>query len=73
MTKLSVAVSFTYCNEQDCSFYNHAFKILIILKVTKDIQNIQKDIDSLVAWAKEWRMAFNYEKCKSMGNLLQVL
>ncbi|RNA32738.1 hypothetical protein BpHYR1_013871 [Brachionus plicatilis] len=34
--------------------------------MTVNIQSIQKDIDSLVAWAKEWRMAFNYEKCKSM-------
>ncbi|CAF1056009.1 unnamed protein product [Brachionus calyciflorus] len=41
-------------------------KLIAQIKNKLDIQNVQDDIDSLVDWAKEWRMAFNYEKCKTM-------
>ncbi|CAF0814265.1 unnamed protein product [Brachionus calyciflorus] len=35
-------------------------------KKIKNIQSVKRDIDSLVDWAREWRMAFNYEKCITM-------
>ena len=28
-----------------------------------DFQNIQKDLDTLTKWEKDWQMSFNIDKC----------
>jgi ribonucleases P/MRP protein subunit RPP40 len=41
-------------------------KIIAIIKNDLDIELLQQDIDKLIEWSVEWRMRFNYEKCKIM-------
>ena len=33
---------------------------------TQDVENMQKDLDSLLQWSVEWQMMFNVLKCKVM-------
>ena len=47
-----------------CKLYADDCKIIGIIKKEEDVQVIQKDIDELQLWAKNWQMSFNYEKCK---------
>ena len=53
-------------------FPDHS-KLIIQIKNRLDIPNIHEDIDSLVDWAKKWRIAFNYEKCKTNVKLLRTI
>ena len=37
-----------------------------IIKNLTDSEILQHDIDSLVEWSNEWKMLFNFDKCKVM-------
>ena len=41
-------------------------KLIGIVKEDSDFAAIQKDINKMQNWAKEWQMSFNYDKCKVM-------
>jgi hypothetical protein len=41
-------------------------KIAGIIKEESDVAALRSDVDRLVEWADEWRMKFNYNKCKVM-------
>ena len=41
-------------------------KLLAVIKQDSDMFFLQEDIDALVEWADEWRMRFNFKKCKAM-------
>ena len=41
-------------------------KIYRSISSDEDRKQLQRDLDTLVAWAKEWLMMFNEKKCKSM-------
>ena len=41
-------------------------KLIGVVRNNSDIQLIQKDLDALVQWAKNWRMLFHPNKCKIM-------
>ena len=41
-------------------------KLIGIIKDLNDQRSLQEDIDSLVKWSSDWRMLFNFEKCKVM-------
>ena len=42
-------------------------KLIGVIKNSRDIELVQKDLDALVGWAKEWRMLFHPDKCKIMS------
>ena len=52
--------------KNQCKLYADDCKLIGIIKKEEDVQVIQKDIDELQLWAKNWQMSFNYEKCKVM-------
>ena len=39
-------------------------KVAKIVESEEDAKELQKDIDEMMRWAKEWEMVFNVEKCK---------
>ena len=41
-------------------------KLIGILKDDNDAHLLQKDLDSLVKWADDWKMMFHPDKCKTM-------
>ena len=41
-------------------------KLVASIRNKQDIEILQSDIDALVEWSNDWRMLFNYGKCKSM-------
>ena len=41
-------------------------KLLAVIKQDSDMFLLQDDIDRLVAWSNEWRLRFNFSKCKVM-------
>ena len=47
-----------------CSMYADDTKVYRSVSTDKDIECLQKDLDSLVDWADKWQMRFNAEKCK---------
>jgi hypothetical protein len=42
-------------------------KLIDVIKSNSDLGSVQKDLDALVCWAKEWRMLFHPGKCKVMS------
>ena len=42
-------------------------KLIGVIKNNSDLELVQKDLDALVCWAKEWRMLFHPDKCKVMS------
>ena len=50
-------------------------KMYHIVQSPKDIETLQSDLHTLVAWSKDWQMLFNTDKCKVLHfgfNLLLV-
>ena len=47
-------------------FFADDSKLIGVIRGIKDNWTLQSDLDVLVDWAKEWRMCFNYDKCKVM-------
>ena len=41
-------------------------KLIWVIKNSDDLELVQKDLDALVNWAKEWCMLFHPDKCKVM-------
>ena len=41
-------------------------KVWAYIRSTEDSQSLQKDLDSLTTWSKEWLLHFNPDKCKVM-------
>ena len=41
-------------------------KIYRVLKGTRDSNVLQRDLDSIVDWSKDWLLGFNLDKCKRM-------
>ena len=41
-------------------------KIASVVETEEDARNFQRDIDTLMNWAVEWKMEFNIDKCKVM-------
>jgi len=39
-------------------------KMYHIVQSPKDIETLQSDLHTLVAWSKDWQMLFNTDKCK---------
>ena len=39
-------------------------KIYHIVQSPKDIETLQSDLHTLVAWSNDWQMLFNTDKCK---------
>ena len=44
------------CPADDCFLYCR-------INSPVDYQNIQKDLDALTKWEKDWQMSFNVDKC----------
>ena len=57
-----------YINDMGCSleskisFFADDCKVMRIVNENGDIKNLQKDLDKLYNWAKEWDMSFNVSK-----------
>ena len=49
-----------------CKLYADDSKLIGVIRSNRDIEKLQKDLDSLVEWASEWKMRFNISKCKSL-------
>jgi hypothetical protein len=47
-------------------FFADDSKVIGIIKNSMDKILLQNDLDTLVNWSKEWKMCFNYDKCKVM-------
>ena len=41
-------------------------KVYRAVPANKDIEILQRDIDNLCKWSKDWQMVFNVKKCKSL-------
>ena len=41
-------------------------KVWAYIRSTEDSQSLQKDLDNLTTWSKEWLLHFNPDKCKVM-------
>ena len=48
-------------------FFADDSKIIGIIRNSQDKIVLQDDLDTLVNWSKDWKMCFNYDKCKVMG------
>ena len=48
-------------------FFADDSKLIGIIKNNMDKITLQEDLDSLVNWSKDWKMCFNYDKCKVMS------
>jgi hypothetical protein len=49
-----------------CKLFADDSKLLAKISNQRDLDLLQEDIDSLVAWSETWEMSFNVEKCKVM-------
>ena len=49
-----------------CKLFADDTKLLAIIRDDSDKIALQKDLDALAKWSKEWRMCFNESKCKVM-------
>ena len=52
-----------------CKLYADDCKLIGLIEKEEDVQVIQKDLDELQFWAKNWQMSFNFEKCKVIKTL----
>ena len=41
-------------------------KLIAQIKNIKDRESVQDDLNALVKWSEDWKMSFNFEKCKTM-------
>ena len=48
----------------ECGVFADDTKILRHIQTNNDILTLQKDIDALYAWSKDWGLIFNETKCK---------
>jgi len=61
-----------FINDMDCGIVNWLLKFADDAKMFGKVQpnldnlSLQKDLQRLCDWAKEWQMEFNIEKCKVM-------
>ena len=55
-----------YLTKHISKFFADDSKIIGIIKSLADKKLLQDDLNTLVNWSKEWRMCFNYDKCKVM-------
>ena len=60
------------CLNHICKLFADDSKIIAIIKNGNDKLSLQEDLNTLANWAYDWRMKFNYDKCKTMtlGNKL---
>ena len=58
-----------------CKLFADDSKLIAIIKNGNDKLMLQEDLDKLANWANDWRMKFNYEKCKTMtiGNYMMLV
>ena len=49
-----------------CKLYADDTKLMSSVKRQEDMDNLQKDLDSLVDWSSKWQMSFNLDKCVVM-------
>ena len=48
------------------TLYADDCKIMAQVRTAENVRKLQKDIDSVVAWCKNWLMELNISKCKVM-------
>ena len=49
-----------------CKLFADDSKLIGVIKNSNDTMRLQEDLDKLSNWVNEWRMKFNYDKCKIM-------
>ena len=49
-----------------CKLYADDSKIIQVIKDESSAESLQRDIDSVTHWTKEWLMKLNSSKCKVM-------
>ena len=54
------------CLNHICKLFADDSKIIAIIKNGNDKLSLQEDLNTLANWAYDWRMKFNYDKCKTM-------
>ena len=69
---LGPILSLIYINDLDYGIKNWILKFADDTKILSRVNNpedcvcLQRDLDNLVRWSKEWQMLFNVGKCKVM-------
>ena len=53
-------------DEITCVLFADDVKLFTFLKIDNDINNLQKALDSILAWSVEWQMPISFKKCSLM-------
>ena len=49
-----------------CKLFADDSKLVAVIKNKTDCELLQSDLDKLSRWSHDWKMKFNYEKCKTL-------